>query len=240
VHPSKPADESLATYLYYAIAMFGAGVMPYEVFFFSSGAIEERWTRKDLMIERANVFIGFPLGSLITLSLMLGAAIVLAPAHVGVTDLYQAALPTTLVLGKWALIVVIIGFFACTFGAALETLLSCGYSVAQFFGWPWGKQVRPAAAARFHLTMIATLVVATGVVLTSVDPVKITELVVVLSAAALPLTYFPVLVVANDPSYMGDKVNSPLTNALGSIFLVLLVCVSIATVPLMIITKAGA
>src|SRR5256885_1138168 len=41
VSPAKPHDESLANYLYFAIAMFGAGVMPYEVFFFSSGAVEE-------------------------------------------------------------------------------------------------------------------------------------------------------------------------------------------------------
>lgn len=240
VHPAKPANESLATYFYFAIAMFGAGVMPYEVFFFSSGAIEEHWTRRDLMVERANVFIGFPLGSLITLSLMLGGALVLAPAHIEVTSLYQAALPTTLVLGKWALIVVIVGFFACTFGAALETLLSSGYAIAQYFGWQWGKRVRPMEAARFHLAIIATLVAATGFVMTSVDPVRVTELVVVFSAAALPLTYFPVLVVANDPTYMGDSVNSRLTNAFGSVFLVVLVAVSIATIPLLVITKAGA
>src|SRR5205814_10255399 len=98
-------------------------LMPYEVFFFSSGAIEERWTARDLAMERTNVFLGFPLGSLITLSIMLGASVVLAPEHIGVSDLYQSALPVTVVLGKWALIVVLIGFFACTFGAALETAL---------------------------------------------------------------------------------------------------------------------
>jgi len=27
----------------------------------------------------------------------------------------------------------------------------------------------------------------------------------VLSAAALPLTYFPILVIANDPGYMGEE-----------------------------------
>jgi Mn2+/Fe2+ NRAMP family transporter len=239
LHPARPANESLASYLYYAIAMFGAGVMPYEVFFFSSGAVEEGWTREDLFVARANVLIGFPLGSVITLSLMLGAALVLGPAHVQVSSLYQAALPTSVVLGKWALIVVLVGFFACTFGAALETLLSCGYAVAQYFGWPWGKATAPREDARFHVTLLLSLVVGTAVVLTSFDPVRITELVVVLSAAALPLTYFPVLVVANDPAYMGDQVNSAVTNALGFAFLVVLVVVSVATLPLMILTKAG-
>ena len=60
-----------------------------------------------------------------------------------------------------------------------------------------------------------------------------------LSAAALPLTYFPVLVVANDRIYMGDKVNSKLSNAIASVFLVLLVVVAVAAIPLMILAKAG-
>ena len=60
-----------------------------------------------------------------------------------------------------------------------------------------------------------------------------------LAAAALPLTYFPILLVANDANYMGDKVNSRASNALATLFLLLLVAASVATIPLMILTKAG-
>ncbi|MEA3076584.1 MAG: hypothetical protein QOF60_1492 [Actinomycetota bacterium] len=239
LHPAKPSDQSMANYLYYAIAMFGAGLMPYEVLFFSSGAVEEKWTRRDLVVERANVFIGFPLGSAITLSIMLGASLVLRPQHIEVANLYQSALPTATTLGKGALVVLLLGFFACTFGAALETALSCGYSLGQYFGWAWGKMTKPKDDARFHVTIMVTIFVAMGIVLTSFDPVKITEYVVVLSAAALPLTYIPVLIVANDPEYVGDKTNSRFTNALGFTFLVVVSVVSLATIPLMIVTKAG-
>ena len=40
--PVIPDTESAPTYWYYAIALFGAAMTPYEVFFFSSGAIEEK------------------------------------------------------------------------------------------------------------------------------------------------------------------------------------------------------
>ena len=60
-----------------------------------------------------------------------------------------------------------------------------------------------------------------------------------LSAAALPLTYFPILVVANDPDYMGDEVNGPVKNAIASFYMVVLTVVALATIPLMIATKAG-
>jgi Mn2+/Fe2+ NRAMP family transporter len=130
--------------------------------------------------------------------------------------------------------------FAAIFSAALETSLSAGYTVAQFYGWQWGKYVRPREASRFHLVVLLSIVVAVGLVLTTIDPIKLTEYSIVLSAAALPLTYFPILVVANDPSYVGESTNSRLTNAVGFVYLVLLLVVSIATIPLMIWTRAGA
>jgi Mn2+/Fe2+ NRAMP family transporter len=76
-------------------------------------------------------------------------------------------------------------------------------------------------------------------VLTTIDPVMITEYSVVFSAVALPLTYFPILVIANDPDYMGEKVNGRFTNVLASIFLVIVIVASVAAIPLMIWTRAG-
>jgi manganese transport protein len=238
-HPSVPSGEGTPTYFYYAIALFGAAMTPYEVFFFSSGAVEEKWSQADLGLNRANVFLGFPLGGLLSLSLMAGSAIVFFPRGVGVDTLSQAALPTTLAIGKVGLAAVILGFVACTFGAALETALSCGYTLSQYFGWQWGKLVAPREAARFHLTVLCSIVVAVLVGVTAIDPIKVTEYSIVLSAAALPLTYFPIFVVANDRTYMGDDVNGGFQNMLASAFLVLLVVVALATIPLMIATKAG-
>jgi Mn2+/Fe2+ NRAMP family transporter len=99
--------------------------------------------------------------------------------------------------------------------------------------------VKPAEASRFQLVVLVSVVLGAGLVLTAVDPIKLTEYAIVLSAAALPLTYLPVLIVANDPTYMGDKVNSKLGNALASVYLVVLVAASLATIPLMIASKAG-
>lgn len=239
-HPELTPGEGLPTYFYYAIALFGAAMTPYEVFFFSSGAVEEHWSRKDLVVSRANVFIGFPLGGFLSLSIMATAALTLAPRGITVDHLGQVALPAALAVGKLGLAMLLIGIFAATFGAALETGLSAGYTVAQYFGWQWGKLVRPREAARFHTVILMTVILATALGLTSLDPIKITEYSLVFSAVALPLTYFPILVVANDPQYMGDQVNGRLTNLLGTIILVVILVAAVAAIPLMIATKGGA
>ncbi len=100
---------------------------------------------------------------------------------------------------------VIVGIVAATFGAALETTLSGGYILAQFLGWTWGKFRRPAEAARFHVVMFVAVVAGAAVLFTGVDPIMVTEYSVVFSAIALPLTYLPILIVANDSQYMGDE-----------------------------------
>src|SRR4051794_41260540 len=95
LHPHVPSDTTPDIWLYFAIALFGAGLMPYEVFFFSSGGVEEKWSEEDIPVARANILIGFPIGALLTLTLMAGGSLVLGPRSIEVSQLYQAALPTT-------------------------------------------------------------------------------------------------------------------------------------------------
>jgi Mn2+/Fe2+ NRAMP family transporter len=239
-NPAPPPTETWATYCFFAIALLGAAMTPYEVIFFSSGAVEEGWTRADLMVNRANVYLGFPLGAALSLAIMASAALVLKPLGIGADHLSQMALPVSRTLGKAGLAVLYVGMFAAIFSAALETALSSGYTIAQYFGWQWGKFVRPKQAPRFHVVVIVSMLLAVGLALTTLDPIKVTEYSIVLAAAALPLTYFPILIVANDRTYMGDKVNSRPLNAIAFAYLALLTVVSIATIPLMIWTKAGA
>lgn len=231
--------EKVSTYWFFAVALFGAAMTPYEVFFFSSGAVEEGWTEKDLAQSRANVLVGFPLGGLLSLAIAGCAAVVLLPQLISVTALSQVMLPVAMAGGKLLLAVIILGIVAATAGAALETTLSAGYTIAQFLGWPWGKFRPPAQAARFHLLMIICLVVGVGTLLTGVDPIQVTEISVIFSAVALPLTYLPILIVANDPEYMGEHVNGQALNGIALIYLVIILAAAIAAIPLLIITGAG-
>lgn len=237
---APPAGEQPATYWFYAVALFGAAMTPYEVFFFSSGAVEEGWSRRDIGQSRLNVLVGFPLGGLLSLAIAASAAIVLLPASISVTSLSQVALPVIEAGGQVALAFLVVGVVAATFGAALETTLSSGYTIAQYFGWSWGKFRRPKQAARFHLVMIIALLIGVGILMTGVDPIAVTEFSVVFSAVALPLTYIPILVVSNDRQYMGDQVNGRLTNGVAIIYLVIILVAAIAAIPLMIVTGAGA
>jgi Mn2+/Fe2+ NRAMP family transporter len=238
-HPGPPHGEDWGTYWFFAVALFASALTPYEVFFFSSGAVEERWTAKDLTISRVNVFVGFPLGGLLAFALMATSAVVFHPLNTSVDSLSQVAMPAALALGKLGLAAAILGFFAATFGAAMETGLSAGYTVAQYFGWAWGKFRRPVDASRFHTVVLVSILVGVLTLLTTIDPIQLTEYTLVFSAVALPLTYLPILVVANDRGYLGKRVNGRLANTLGVVYLVIVLVAAIAAIPLMLITRMG-
>jgi Mn2+/Fe2+ NRAMP family transporter len=86
-----PNAERASTYWFYAVALFGAAMTPYEVFSFSSGAVEEGWTPKDLAQSRLNVLVGFPFGGLLSVAIAGCAAVVLLPEMM-VTSLSQVGL----------------------------------------------------------------------------------------------------------------------------------------------------
>ena len=226
-------------YLYFAIGLLGAAMTPYEVYFYSSGGIEDRWTVKDLGLNRANAIVGYSLGGLLSLALMIvGSAVFLRhginPEHLG-----TIALGVEEPLGKIGLLFAIVGILFAVGGASIDTVFSGAYNLAQFLGWEWGRYRSPAGAPRFTLTWLVLLVLAFAIVVTGIDPVMLTEYAVIFSAVALPLTYIPILLVANDREYMGAHRNGRLANVLGFAYLIVILVIAVAAIPLMLITNVG-
>ena len=226
-------------YLYFVIGLLGAAMTPYEVYFYSSGGVEDRWTAKDIGLNRANAIVGYGLGGFLSLALMIvGAGVFLRhginPEHLG-TIAMGAEEP----LGKIGLLLALVGILFAVGGASIDTVFSGAYNLAQFFGWEWGRYRHPSGAPRFTLTWIVLLVAALAIVITGVDPVMLTEYAVIFSAVALPLTYIPILLVANDREYMGANRNGRLANILGVVYLVVIMVIAVMAVPLMLITNVG-
>jgi manganese transport protein len=149
------------------------------------------------------------------------------------------ALGVQVPLGEIGLLLALIGILFAVAGASLDTLFSGAYDLAQFCGWEWGRHKSPAGAPRFTLTWIVLLVLAMLAVMTGVDAVKLTEFAVIFSVVALPLTYLPILLVANDEAYMQDHVNGRLANVLGVLYLVIIMIVALTAIPLMLLTNVG-
>ncbi len=170
---------------------------------------------------------------------MIVAATLFLPRGISPSFLGTPALAAQHELGQIGLLLAIVGILFAVGGAAIETSFSGAYNMAQFFGWRWGKKERPANASRFTLTWLVIFGLALLLVMTGYDPVKLTEYSVIFSVVALPLTYLPILLVANDRTYMGAHANGRLANVLGVAYFVVILLIAISAIPLMLLTNGG-
>jgi manganese transport protein len=228
-----------AVWLYFIVGLLSSILMPYEIYFYSSGGIEDGWTPKDLPVNKLTAGVGFLLGGVLCMGLIVvGAALMrpegMDPQHLTST-LFGAAVP----LGKIGFAVAMIGVFFAIGGAAVETALASAYNLTQFFDIPWGKRKKPREVPLFTVCWIIVLLLGLCVAASGINPVEIVEYAVFFAVLVLPLTYWPVLKMADDPKVMGKHVNAGIIRALGYAYLVLIVVISVAAVPLMIITQNG-
>jgi manganese transport protein len=228
-----------AVYWYFVVGLIGAAMVPYEVYFYSSGAIEERWTAKDLGLNRANAMIGYTLGGFLSFALMISAGALLLPLGINADLLGTVALVAQAPLGEIGLILALVGILFAVSGAAIDSAFSGAYSLAQFFGWEWGKYRHNAGAPRFTLTWMVMLLLGFAIVVTGVDPILVTEVSVIFSVVALPLTYIPILLVANDRAYMGRHANGVVANSFGVVYLAILLVIAVAAIPLLLLSNMG-
>lgn len=237
--PSIPSGGSLAAYAFSAVSLLGAFMTPYEIYFYSSGAIEEKWTGKDFITNRVTTFVGFTFGSLIVIAMMIVSAQTFFLHGLKPSGFGSIPVPIVSVLGVAGLAVFAFGAFADTGGAALEATLSSSYSVAQFFGWDWGQNHNPRDAPGFVFCYLVAVLVAVIIALTGIDPIQLTIYTTALAAFSLPFTFIPLLIIANDRTYMGDDHNGPLANIASVFFLAILCIVTVATIPLFILAGGG-
>jgi Mn2+/Fe2+ NRAMP family transporter len=232
-----PEVQSSTLYWYFAVGLIAAAFMPYEIYFYSSGAREEGWTEQDLGVNKANAIIGYGLGGLLAVSLLVTAAQVFEPAGIDPAHLGTVALGAQAAFGETGLILALVGVLFAVGGAAIDTCFSSAYNLAQHQGWEWGKKADDPR--RWNRTWLAAIVGGYAVIATGIDPIELTEYAVVLSVIALPLTYLPVLLVAGDRTVMGEHTNGLLARTLGWAYFVVICVLTVAAPILLLATNGG-
>lgn len=231
--PSLPTHDP-AKYWFMAVSILGASVSPYLFYFYSAGAVEDDWDEGYLGINRAVAGLGMTFGGAVAVAVLVCAALVLHPRGIQVDRYEQVPFLLTEPLGRWGFRLFAASLAVACFGAALEIALLLAYLVAQGFGWRWGENVRPRHAARFALVYSAALLLGGLVIVTGLDPLKLTIFSMALTALSLPVTVMPLLVLMNDPDYLGDRTNGWLSNAAVLCVSVLAAVVALVAIPLQI------
>jgi Mn2+/Fe2+ NRAMP family transporter len=234
-----PEVHDSALYWYFVVGLIAAALMPYEIYFYSSGAVEEQWTPRDININRANAIIGFGLGGLFSVGILVAAAQVLLPAGVSPDSIGTVALIGQVPYGEVGLILALVGMLFAVGGATIDTAFSAAYNLAQHQGWKWGKRPGLLNEPRFSLSLAGFALLGLVIAETGIDPISLTEYAVIFSIPVLPLTYLPILLVGGDRETMGRHVNGPVSRVLGWAYFVLICVLAVAAPVLFVVTNGG-
>ena len=231
--PSMPQSDS-AHYWFVAVSILGASISPYLFFFYASGAIEDEWNEGYVGVNRIIATGGMTFGSVISISVLILAAMIFAP-H-GVKFEHYTQLPELLVpvFGYWGYWLLVGSVGIACLGAALEITLEIAYFTAQGFGWNWSENQRPKDEARFAAAYTLTIILAVLITITGIDPLKITIFSMALTAATLPVSIVPFLFLMNDYSYMRAYRNGWFSNAVVIAIISLAFVLALVSIPLQI------
>ena len=231
--PSLPQHDS-AHYWFVAVSILGASISPYLFFFYSSGAIEDEWNEGYVGVNRIIAAGGMTFGSVISISVLILAAMIFAPQGVKFEHYSQLPQLLTPVFGYWGFWLIVASVGISCLGAAMEITLEIAYLTAQGFGWNWSENQPPKAEARFATAYTLTIILGALSNILGIDPLKVTIFSMAVTAATLPVSIVPFLFLMNDYSYVRVYRNSWFSNAVVIAIIGLAFVLAVVSIPLQI------
>ena len=229
--PSAPSHDA-ARYWFTAVGILGSLFEPFMLNFYASGAIEEKWSLKDVPMNRITAVLGMSFGATIAFGIVILSALTLGPKGISVHSYEQAALMMVQPFGAWGVPLFAACLGTACFGASLQVALNLAYLFAQGFGWNWSENLKPHEDARF--AFVYTLAIPVGALLVVVlgDPLQITTFSMALNALLAPVIVFPLLILMNDRHYLREYGNHLVGNVVVSAIVVIAFLIALVAIPL--------
>jgi len=226
-------------YWFTGISIIGSLMSPYIVNFYSAGAVEEKWSAKDVATNRIVATLGMSFGSTLALGLLVICAVVLAPQGIKIESYGDIANAFTVPFGSWGIPLFAAALGVAAFGAGLEVALNLSYVWSQGLGWNWSKNLRPQQDARFSLVYTLAILAATPLMVIGFDPLMVTNFSMALNALIAPLIVFPLLILMNDAAYLKKYRNGRFGNIMTIILIVMAFTLALVAIPLQIFGGGG-
>jgi len=203
----------------FTIALVGATVAPWQLFFHQSNVVDKRITSRWLGYERMDTLIG-------TLFFALGAVAIIAtcafafggtPLHGAFVDAGSVATGLQARLGHTAAVLFVLILLNGSLFGALVVTLGASYAVGDVFGVKHSLHRRWSDAPSFYGIFALLVFAATAVVLAPDAPLGIvTTAVQALAGVLLPSALVFLLLLCNDREVLGPWTNPRWLNALAT------------------------
>ena len=198
-----------------AVALLGATISPYNMFWQVQGEKEEQRagsTKQKMRGAALDIAIGVISGNLIAYFIIISTASTLFTHHQSITTAADAARALEPLLGPFAKYLFAIGLIGAGLVAIPVLLASTSYAVAGTFGWPAGLSKKPWQNEGFYLILTGALVLSLVLALLRLDPIKLIFEANVLSGVLAPILVIYLIVIGNNRKIMHKQRLGLLTN----------------------------
>lgn len=198
-----------------AVALLGATISPYTMFWQVQGEKEEvraGTTKQKVKGAAVDVAIGVISGNLVSFFIIVCTSATLFAHHQSITTAADAARSLEPLLGPFAKYLFAIGFIGAGLVAIPILLASTSYAVSGTFGWPAGLSKKPWQSEGFYLILSTAMLVSLVIALLRFDPIQLMFWANVLNGVLSPLLVIYLIVVGNNRKIMRNQRMGWLTN----------------------------
>ncbi len=224
-----------------AVALLGATISPYSMFWQTQGELEEKRTgalKKQLHEAEIDVGTGAISGQVVAYFVIISTASTIYIHHGSINTAADAAHALEPLAGPLARYLFAVGLVGSGIVAIPVLLASTSYAVAGAFGWPSGLSKRPWQNEGFYLILTIALVVGLIVALIGIDPIRLIFWANVLAGVMAPLLVIALLLVGNNRTIMkGQRLS--LLNNFGLVLIAVILVVAVVLLLYGLITGHG-
>ena len=190
-----------------AVALLGATISPYSMFWQVQGEKEEKRSgsmKQQLRFTKLDVGSGTISGNLVAYFIIVCTSATLFVHHNSITTAADAARALQPLLGPFARYLFAVGLIGSGIVAIPVLLASTSYAVAGTFGWPTGLSKKPWQNEGFYLILSGALIVSVVISLFRVNPIQLIFWANILAGILAPLLVLTILVVGNNRKIMKE------------------------------------
>jgi Mn2+/Fe2+ NRAMP family transporter len=198
-------------YFALVVAMVGASIMPWMLFYQQSASVDKGLTRQDLRGSRLETLLGaFASQALMAAIVIAAAAAMRSAGPVPASASNLAGLPEGLgrLANGGASWLIAIGLVGSGLLALVVISLSAAWGVSELMGWPRSLNLRPSEAWRFYGVYLVEVVPAALIVLLSADLARLCVGAMVFNVVVLALPLASLVRLTGDRELLGDLANS--------------------------------
>jgi Mn2+/Fe2+ NRAMP family transporter len=193
-----------------AIALLGTTLTAYAYLWQTVEMSEETTPLSRLGLVQVDATLGTIIAGATFWFIVIATGATLGVHHKTVQTAQDAADALTPFAGHWAKLLFGIGLLASALIAIPVIGATSAYVASEMFGWGGGIDKKFWHAKKFYITLVAVLVVGTGVALAGVAPIKLLFIISIAGGLATPITLTMMLLIASDHKVMKQRTLNPI------------------------------